>query len=194
MTKSVKPTENELSELYQTRKRAHQAPRSIKQFINDNGSTKSHWHSFFNRISGIAIAAGTLLLVSLVALQQHSLDQPMLVQDYTLIELHSLDTNKQSAGQNVRSLYAKHYNDFLHQKQILAKHHSKAAILNQIEDGWELTTCNKEIVKISNGLINALRKIDKVGGSPQDGEWVAIDFDKNGIIIAIASQPKLPHC
>jgi hypothetical protein len=194
MTKSVKPNENELSELYQQRKQAHRAPRSIKQFLQANNTDANTWSYFFNRIGGVAAAAGILLLVGLVVVQKQNFDQPIYNESYSVIELHSLDIQKQSLNDNVRSRYAKHYNDFLKQKQVLAKHHSKAAVLKQFDDGWELTTCNQELVKISNELVSALREIDRVSNTLKTGDWVGVDFDRNGIIIAIIAQPEFPHC
>lgn len=194
MTKPHKISEVDLSDLYQKRKQKHQSPSSVKRSVMSHSRQDQHWRPIFNRIGAVAIAASTLLLIALVTVHQGNLNKPVQTGEYTFVELHSLDQQVNDLASNVRARYAEHYNDYLKQKQILARHHKKAAVLNLYEDGWELTTCDQELVKISNELVLALQKIDKVGTQFSNGDFVDIEFDKNGIIIGIQQSPRYQHC
>ncbi|WJG09766.1 hypothetical protein [Aliiglaciecola sp. LCG003] len=177
--------EQQFSDLYQGRKNKIQSPSSVKRRVLQDANKGSNWYSMLNRFQHVAIAAGTLLLISLVALQFHQLQNPIEELSYTTVELHSLDGEKGADFGQIRRLYSQHYNDYLQQKAFLALHHQKSAILQQLDDGWELKTCNQELVKISKQVVETLQKMNLVGMSLKSGDSVQIAFNASGLIVGL---------
>ena len=68
--------------------------------------------------------------------------------------LHSLANKKQSDV--ITERFAQHYADYLAQREVLVMHHQKHAVLATSNNGWQLKTCDAQIVKVSQDLIDAL--------------------------------------
>lgn len=194
MTKLHRISDLDLSDLYQKRKQKHKAPGSIKRaVVLNNTQSRIVWPSF-NMLAGVGVAASLMLLVSLIVVQQSQFNLPLKRTELTLIEVHSLDTESLSLAENVRQRHAQHYQNYLRQQQILASYHKKSAVLNLAAEGWELRTCEKELLRISSELVAALQHIDRVDSGLKNGDYVDVDFDKNGLIVAITPAKSLPHC
>ena len=194
MTKLHNISDLDLSELYNKRKQKHRAPASIKRAVLIENRHSTSFLPSLNRLTGVAIAASLLLLVSLVVVQQRDWQYGTPTVEYTLVEIHSLDQNPVAVAENVRQKNAQHYANYLLQEQILARHHRKSAVLNVASQGWELATCEQELVKISAELVASLQQLDRVGTQFKTGDFVSIDFDKNGLIVGIYPAASLPHC
>ncbi|NCP64800.1 MAG: hypothetical protein GW763_17855 [Paraglaciecola sp.] len=191
MTKPTSDSEQQLRALYQQRKAQHTAPAGIKRRLllahQQQQNNQRHW---FKRMTMVSVAAGTLLLLGLSFWQHQSwLNQPMHVAE---VELHSLAPQKQS--QAISERYAKHYQDYLSQQQILVFHHTKQAVLEHMDDGWQLQTCDHQVVKVSQELVNALAKLNQIDEHLHLGDSVDIAFDESGIILAISASGKFLHC
>ena len=184
----------DLGALYQKRKSRIRSSASDKRKIMEQGLTQPFWQKWFNGIGQVAIAASTVLLIGLLAIQQTNFTMKEQKTEFTVVELHSLDTEEQPLSENVRQRYAQHYNSYLKQQALFARHHKKAAIISQFDDGWELTTCDKELVKISDELVNALYQIDSIESSLKPGDSVEITFDKSGIILGISRSKQVAMC
>lgn len=195
MSNSDKPSDETLTSLYQQRKAQKVAPGAIKRQILNQHRAHTQHRLLWRRMGSVALAASTLLLVGLVYWhhlfwQQH--DFPLTALRYTTVELHSLATTKQSEAISER--YAKHYNDYLKQQQVLALHHKKQGVLAQIENGWQLRTCDQQVVQVSQGLIEALRNIHQIEGTFNRGDNVEVMFDKSGIILGIYRRTNYLRC
>jgi hypothetical protein len=195
MPNSDKHSDEKLASLYQQRKAQYVAPAGIKRQVLVKHQTLLSNQQIWRRITHVAVAASTLLLCGLVFWHHYSwqsMEQQIATTHYTSIELHSLAPSKQSDAISER--YATHYNDYLSQREILAFHHQKQAILQQTDNGWQLQTCDQQVVKVSQDLINALRNIHQIEGTFKTGDHVALMFDKTGLILGIKPSPKLVHC
>lgn len=195
MANSDKYSEQKLNALYQQRKAQNPAPTSIKRQVLVKNQSVISSQQIWRRITHVAVAASTLLLFGLVYWHHYSWQddkQQISTMHYTSIELHSLAPSKQSDAISER--YAKHYNNYLSQQQILAFHHKKQAVLQQMHDGWQLQTCDQQVVKVSRDLIDALRNIHQIEGTFKTGDHVEMMFDKSGLILGIKPSPKLAHC
>lgn len=177
--------ESQMSELYQARKTKHKATSSMKRSVLKQLEQGPSWLSAMNRIQHVAIAAGTLLLISLIAMQLHEIRQPTVDIAHATIESHNIDTGSSDNGNTLSQRYAKHYQDYLMQKALLASHHQKSGILSQYDDGWELVTCEQELVKISQELVDTLMKMDVINASLKTGDSVKIAFNVSGLIVGI---------
>lgn len=177
--------ETQASELYQQRKSRHKANSSMKRHTLAQAESASNWSGIFNRFQHVAIAAGTLLLVGLVALQSYELRQAGPEIEYTSVQIHSLESDQKQDYAQIKVLYDQHRDDYLKQKVILASHHKKAAFLSQFDDGWELKTCDQELVKISSELVQILKEMKLINPQIKRGDSVQIAFNVNGLIVGI---------
>jgi len=192
MTKLIQHSDDELEKHYAKRKLQHSAPASIKRHVlakqQDNQSTAY----IFRRISYVAVAASTLLLMSLLLIQQP--DQVSKGIDYQLVQLHTLDTNTESCSDCIKNRYANHYNDYLAQKKTYAAHHKTKAVLNLAIEGWQLKGCDDEVLQLSNELIAALSNIQQIDPQINSGDAVEIAFDQTGIILGISRSGNHLRC
>jgi hypothetical protein len=183
MTKPNQHSEDSLEQLYAKRKLQHSAPTSIKRHVLaqqlDNQSTAY----IFRRINYVAVAASTLLLLSLLLIQQ-----PVQVStelNYHVVQLHSLDTNTEQLSDSINNRYADHYNNYLAQKETYAAHHRTKATLQLVDEGWQLKSCDNQVMQLSNELIAALSNIQQIDTKINHGDAVEIVFDQTGIILGI---------
>jgi hypothetical protein len=190
MTKPNEHTDDSLEQLYANRKLQHSAPASIKRHVltkqQDNHSTAY----IFKRISYVAVAASTLLLMSLLLIQ-HS-DQVSTELKYQVVQLHTLDTERLSESINNR--YADHYKNYLTQQKTYAAHHRTKATLQLMDDGWQLKSCDNEVLQLSKELIAALSNIQQIDTNIGNGDAVEIAFDQTGIILGISRSGNHLRC
>ncbi|MFT2090340.1 hypothetical protein [Paraglaciecola sp. 2405UD69-4] len=187
MTDHKEPTEDTLSKLYSKRKSQHPAPASIKhKLLNAQAADKSNT-AIFNRISYVAVAASTLLLIGVMLLRNQQFNTPAVA--YQTIEIHSLETEASNplSSESIKNRYAQHYEDYLMQQKTYAQHHQKHAKLTVAGNTWELTTCDNQVMQVSEELITALTEIHQIGSQVNSGDIVEIAFDQNGIILGIQS-------
>ncbi|KXI28098.1 hypothetical protein [Paraglaciecola hydrolytica] len=195
MSKPNKPNDDALLDLYRQRKNQHSAPASIKRAVLAAHQSMFNHRQIWQRIGHVAVAASTLLLCTLVFWHYKlwQTDEPQLsATQYTTVELHSLAAEQQSTA--ITERYAKHYQDYLSQQQVLALHHTKQAVLRQTEGDWQIQTCDQQIVQVSQELITALRNLHQIDGNLKNGDSVELLFDKNGIILGINQSQTYMHC
>jgi hypothetical protein len=199
MTEQNHDKDTDLTELYQQRKELYKAPSSVKKHIiraakkkNTIGFTELN---LVNWTKGISVAAATVLLISLIAIRNndnHWFNQKSV--EVSLVEIHSLNDEKVPLSQSIRVKYAYNYHEYLSQQQTLASHHRKNALLRLTEEGWELTTCDDELLKISAELVRTLINVNRIEKQVENGDRVDIIFDQDGHIISILQANTLPHC
>lgn len=186
--------ELDLSSLYENRKKRNNSPSSLKRQVMKQASRNKPVVTFFNNFQQLAIAAGTLLLFSLVAIQYYDTKHGQPPLTYTLVEVHSIGTEENTPYADISRQYDEHYQQFMQQKALLVSHHNKSAVLSQIEDGWELVTCDKELLKVSNELVSTLKEMDLLGNALATGDNVNIAFNRYGLIVGIHQQAKAKKC
>lgn len=194
MTKQHKTDELDLSALYQARKEQHTAPVSIKRQVMRQATERKGVKNWFSGIQQVAIAASTLLLVGVVSVHYYRLNYGPTLLTYTSVEVHSLGTESADIAGQIRHLYAQRYEDFQQKQAMLASHHSKSAVMTQFDQGWELTTCDQSLVKVSNELIAKLKSMDMISANIQSGDNVNIQFNREGMIVGIEQTTQLHHC
>ncbi len=177
--------EIDLTSLYQARKKQYKSPAALKRKVLKEAMGAKYSTRFFSGFQQVAIAAGTLLLISLVAIQYYDFNhsQPQLT--YTLVEVHSIGEQENNQYAEISRKYDQHYQQFKQKQALLVSHHSKSAVLNQMEGGWELVTCDKELLKVSDELVNTLKEMDLIGDTLQAGDNVNIAFNRYGLIVGI---------
>lgn len=188
-------SEAQLQQLYAQRKQATSAPASSKhkvmrqarQHAREQGSKQRHLlvHiNWFNWLSGISATAATCLLFMLLV-NQPLFEQPQVVVQVEYHDLQNLAAAKPSLAKQLRVKYDQQYQHLLVQQQRTALHHSRGAQLLQSEKGWQLITCDQQKMHISQQLLAALGKANRLPAEVTNGQWVTIDFDKQGRIIGI---------
>ncbi|MEP2651912.1 MAG: hypothetical protein ABJH06_07935, partial [Paraglaciecola sp.] len=183
MTEPKDPSEDTLSVLYSKRKSEYRAPTTIKRKILKAQLTENTHTAIFNRISYVAVAASTLLLVGVILLRQEQLNMPELT--YQTVEIHSLKPSNELSSASIRNRYAQNYKTYLEHQKAFAQHHQKHATLTVTGKFWELKTCDDEIMQISEELIVALNKIQRIDSKLSSGDIVQIAFDQSGMILGI---------
>ncbi|GAA0856662.1 hypothetical protein [Aliiglaciecola litoralis] len=186
--------ETDVSELYQQRKSRHRATASMKRQTLQQAKTSSNWTSLVGKFQLVAIAASTMLLFSLVALQSYEIEhlQPKL--EYTSVFIHSFDDTTDQDYSQIKTMYQQHTEDFVQRKALLASHHQKSAVLSQFAHGWELKTCDQELVKISKELVDTLTGMDLINSSLKTGDNVQIAFNAKGLIVGIEPAKNVQQC
>ena len=184
--------EDSLEQLYTKRKLQHSAPASIKRKVlaqqQDNQSTVY----IFRRISYVAVAASTLLLLSLLLIQQPNQVSSEL--HYQVVQLHSLETKTEDLPDSFKNRYAAHYKNYLAQKQTYAAHHKTKAALQLMDEGWQLRSCDNEVLQLSKELIAALSNMQQIDTNIINGDAVEIAFDQTGIILGITRSGNHLRC
>jgi hypothetical protein len=132
----------------------------------------------FWRISFVAMVTSTLLLIGLLVRHQADLSSPAL--NYQTVQFHSLDSDTQSQAEIINNRYAAHYN--------------KQAVLRLQYDGWQLKTCDQEVIRLSQELVLALDAMQQLDVQLNSGDIVDIAFDQTGIILGIQHSIKALFC
>jgi hypothetical protein len=192
MTKPNEHNEDALKQLYAKRKLRHLAPASVKRNVLAKQQDNQGTAFIFRRISFVAVAASTLLLMSLLLIQ-HS-DQVVTEINYQTVQLHTLETNTERLSDSIKNRYADHYNSYLAQKKTYAAHHITKAALRFVDDGWQLKSCDDEVLQLSNQLIAALSNIQQIDAQISSGDAVEIAFDQTGIILGITRSGNYLQC
>lgn len=192
MTKLNHHSDDALEQHYAKRKRQHTAPAAIKRHVLAKQQDNQSITYIFRRIGYVAIAASTLLLMSLLLIQQSDQVSPEI--NYQVVQLHSLDTETEGLSDSIKSRYANHYNDYLAQRKTYAAHHKAKAVLHLVDAGWQLKSCDNEVLQLSNELIAALSKIQQIDTQINSGDAVEIAFDQTGIILGITRSGNHLRC
>ena len=199
MNKSKKEPQAPLDELYQQRKSAYKAPASVKRHILHAAKQKRDSQSLsFNVLhwtKGISLAAATAFLLSLIAMQGKDGFWPRQdKQNLQVVEIHTLADEGQSLSEDIQIKYAKNYQQYLQKQQFSALHHNKKATLNITDSGWEFSTCNSELVKVSKEVILALSQLQRIEENLLQGAHVDIAFNLKGNIIGISQAEAHLRC
>lgn len=192
MTSDNKPTDNLLEQLYTARKQQHPAPSSIKKNVRLKQSADRDLKKSLQRLSYAAVSACTLVLIGLIFVHQTRFNSPAM--QYQIVQLHSLNSESMTLSDDINQRYAKHYNDYLNSQKNYAQHHQKVATLKKVDSGWQLETCDQQIVSVSNELLLALSHINKLDTQLNTGDIVDIAFDQSGIILAIQHSGRVLQC
>ncbi|GAA6186809.1 hypothetical protein [Aliiglaciecola sp. NS0011-25] len=193
-SKQTEHFETRISELYQQRKTKVQTTGSMKRQLMQSTESKSKLYTWFHHFQRATFATGTILLLGLVAWQSYELRQSPETLRYTSVEIHNIDDQQSQDYSQISQRYQQHYQDYLQQKALLASHHQKSAILSQFENGWELRTCDNELVKISKQLIETLQQMNLINGNFKSGDSVEIAFNVSGLIVGIHANKTLLKC
>jgi hypothetical protein len=192
MTNQNQHSDDALKQLFAKRKRQHTAPAAIKRHVLAKQQDNQSITYIFRRIGYVAVAASTLLLMSLLLIQQP--DQVSTEINYHVVQLHTLDNDTKSLSDSIKSRYAKHYNDYLAQQKTYAAHHKTKAVLQLVDEGWQLKNCENEVLQLSNELISALSNIQQIDSQIISGDEVEIAFDQTGIILGITRSGNHLRC
>ncbi|MEP4891304.1 MAG: hypothetical protein ABJV04_14855 [Aliiglaciecola sp.] len=193
-SKKAEHFETRISDLYQHRKSKIQGTASMKRQLMQSTQTQSSLYAWFHNFQHGTFAAATILLIGLVAWQSYEWKQSSDTLRYTSVEIHNIDEQQSQDYQHISQQYQQHYQDYLQQKALLASHHQKSAILTQFENGWELRTCDQELVKISKQLIDTLEQMNLINGNFKTGDSVEIAFNISGLIVGIHPNKTLLKC
>ena len=184
MSNKVTPEqESELSALYQQRKADISAPSDIKSRVFSPTRMKQSNHStstvdWFRLLSGVALAASTLLFVGLVSMNQQNLNalSPRTVQ------VHHIQGETPSTSERIHISYQQHTYAHQQRTQRLEELHQQTMLLTHLDDGWELDNCNETIVQVSNELVKLLGENNTLNEALRSGSWVQVYFDHEGHI------------
>lgn len=192
MTKQDPQSADGLEQQYVKRKRQHPAPASIKRYVLAKQQENQSTAYIFKRIGYVAVAASTLLLMSLLILQHSNQDSTQI--NYQTVQIHTLDIEPERASDGINNRYAAHYKNYLAQKKTYAAHHKSKAVLHLVDTGWQLKSCDNEVLQISHELIAALSNIQQIDSQILSGDAVEIAFDQSGIILGITRSGNHLRC
>ncbi|WP_416307280.1 hypothetical protein [Neptunicella sp. SCSIO 80796] len=185
-----------LQERYESRRRRHQAPRAVRELImNKARRQQQHFWQRFNLLNwtiGVSALSALLLLYQFVTIYLGpNIDNARQLQ---VVQIHRLNqevtppfTDTDKLNKQISILHADNYARYLQTDHIFAKHHSQIAKLISTHNGWQLQTCNDQIVQISQQLVNAMANAHRFEKNIHSGQQVNIQFDQQGRIIGIQS-------
>lgn len=183
----------DLKRLYEQRKQDVSVPSSIKRAVIAHDIEKKvtqHWKS---RAGFVALAASTLLLVSVVTFLPRQFDNTKPI-EISLVQNHDLTSADKSLSKDIRDRHAEHYQAYLKNKALFAAHYRKPARILPNEQGLALQTCNDEVINVSESLLAALTDIQAIDAQLQPGDMVLVSFAKNGIILSIETHADAQMC
>jgi hypothetical protein len=192
-----------LTVLYENDKQGQRSPSSIRRSImlaakkeelasSTLISQLKHWA---NTSKSLIATTSLIALITVVWVGQYKLEQGGFNRsEYTNIQIHSFASPQALASDNIRLKYDTAYKDFLLQQGALAAHHQSSAQLRVSNDGWTLATCQKELVQISDELLDVLKDIQRVDIDLTVGDSVNILFAMDGRIIQIIRSPEPLIC
>ncbi|MCF2949912.1 hypothetical protein L0668_17465 [Paraglaciecola aquimarina] len=190
--------EYSLEQLYRKRKSAHMAPASIEKNVRLKQKERKEYKPIFQRIVYVTTAACTLLLFALFSLQKanNSVENtPLQVASNNLVYIHSLDHHPMTSDrEKINSRHAKHYQAYLQQQNTFALHHKKLAALELMANGWQLKTCDDEVMLISKELVTELGRINQLDEKLTSGDVVSVAFNIDGLILTVEKSDKPMLC
>lgn len=183
-----------LQQHYELRKRRHKAPRSIRELVISKArNNQQHVWQRFNLLNwtvGVSALSALLLLYQFVTIYLEP--NHVAPTQYQVIQIHRLHQESSPTlndidrlQQQMTVLHADNYARYLQTHHILTSHHSQIAKLLDTNGGWELQTCDDQIVQITPQLVNAMWNAQLFDKSIQQGQLVNIQFDQQGRITSI---------
>ncbi|MBC3766184.1 hypothetical protein [Neptunicella marina] len=186
--------QDQLNQLYEQRKQQYKSPSAIKSHLlakNKARNKPTRSSNLINWTFGVTALSALLVLFQYMQLNQHQA-QPLQI---TRVQVHSLhqesnNTNNNSVSQQGKVQLAQNYARFLKSQELLVAHHQAAATLLNNQDGWRLQTCDKQLVEITQPLVEAMEAQGRFEQHLNNGQMVLIDFDQQGHIVAINATTK----
>lgn len=194
MNKNNREKSDVLNELYQRRKEKTVAPAAIKSSIfsglkrSERAKQETNW---FRLLSGVALAASTLLFVVLVSINQKNLHTDNVTK---VIEVHRIQNEPTNPSERILISYQKVSSEYMARTQQLENFHRKTMLLTHFDAGWELENCDETIVQVSNQLVEMLSNGDMLVDTLPSGSWVEVFFDQHGHIRKIVKAEAPQHC
>lgn len=200
-------TDEQLSALYHARKRGKSSPHQIRRDVlqaaakaegqhNSLAQGFGTWIRWSKGLSSVA-ALGILVIVVWIgqsnSFLQNRSDEFVKTQ-YKTVNEHLLASESPLASDVLRVKYDIAYKDYLMSKGRIAAHHQKSATLLVSEQGWELSTCENELVKVSDELLSMLAQIERIDLELASGESVNIMYAMDGRIMSITRAKEPLRC
>jgi hypothetical protein len=200
-------SEEQLSVLYQAKKRRaapdYQTRRDILQAAakaeGQHNSLAQGFGTWLRWSKGLGSVAALGILVIVVwigqsnSFLQNRSDEVVSTQ-YKTVNEHMLSTESQLASDVLRVKYDIAYKEYLVSQGRIAAHHQKSATLLVSEQGWELATCENELVKVSDEVLSMLAEIERIDLELVSGESVNIMYAMDGRIMQITRAEKPLRC
>jgi hypothetical protein len=189
--------------------------RALILEANRNQIAKHNWSQELLRwlsfSKGLGAAVAVCLLVVVVWFGQQTITmtpQEIYVSDrstkntsadrvyanYKMIETHQLNSEVQLASATLRVKYDEAYKDYLSQKGVIAAHHQSVGRLQITERGWELTTCDDELVKVSEKIVAMLDEMQRIDTTIKVGQPISIMYAVDGRIMQIIKADEPLRC
>ncbi|MDT0583980.1 MULTISPECIES: hypothetical protein [Alteromonadaceae] len=199
--------EEQLSALYQAHKRGvappHQTRRDLLQAAakaegqhNSLAQGFGTWVRWSKGLSSVA-ALGILVIVVWIGQSNSFLQkrpEAYVSAQYKTVNEHMLSSENPLASDVLRVKYDIAYREYLVGQGRIAVHHQKSATLMVSEQGWELATCENELVKVSDELLSMLAEIERIDLELVSGESVNIMYAMDGRIMSITRAKEPLRC
>ncbi|MFT5277254.1 MAG: hypothetical protein ACI97K_000338 [Glaciecola sp.] len=159
-------------------------------------SLSKNFKNWLSVSKGLSAITALSMLVAFVWLGQSELmyqksREGLANVQYTRIQSHQLESESQLASEALRLKYDSAYKDYLNQQGALAAHHQSKAKLLMSEQGWQLATCDNELVEVSENVLAMLNELSRIDLNVVAGDSVNILFAFDGRILQIlkSSEP-----
>lgn len=206
-----------LENLYQKRKLQHVSPNVVKQEVLNTLSTNAKadtpwWKVNLKPYLQISAVAGSVAIAFIVISIQvvNKQPSPILLESADLanfqsVELHVLapkteqlaatQFSRNSSTQERKIQYQSAQSVYMERQADLVVHQQAYATIVSSEEGLSLLTCDQNLLKLSQEVVNLLMsgQVNK-GIDFSNGQMVALAFDSNGHIIDIQKQSKKTEC
>ncbi len=194
MSNRSKPSETDLSSLYQQRKSQTKAPSAIKRKVLQRADQKKPTKTVWLRFQYLAIAASTFVLFAIVYFQQYRFNHGPAPLRYTQVELHTMESESTDQFAHLNHQYQTSRKLYQQQQALMVAHHSKQAVLHRSDNGWEMQTCDQQLVAVSRDLIDKMLLSETASTKIKSGDSVDILFNQAGMIVSIRPAPKALIC
>lgn len=186
MTKAKQISETQLADMYLARKAATHPPSAIKrQVLRVATKPKVSAANCLQRLQYVTMALSTLLLVGVVVMHRDKVEPMPSALHYTTVELHSMESESHNQFAHLTVDYTSHSKRYQQQQAVMIAHHNKQAVLHRTTQGWELQTCDQQLLAVSKDLIDKMLEMKSVDDNIKAGDSVNIQFNQAGMIVSI---------
>ncbi|GAB3013013.1 hypothetical protein [Bowmanella dokdonensis] len=189
--------------LYRHRKHRTNAPRQSRDYIlakaEDRKAGARLQFNVWNWTLGLSLCAAVLLLFRFVGDYRYQMQRPTI--EAQTVQLHRLNQEQNSLlasisqmKQQTRIELADNYARYMDNRELLSTHHSNYARLMNTEDGWQIETCEQQLLVLTRELVDQMQQRKLFEQDLKRGDQIEIAFDQSGRILAIKGRHTGQSC
>lgn len=177
-----------LAEQYQQHKRNHPAPDKLRRFVlqkNQHHGRKASASQQFRQwqLASAAVVA-LIAFIGIWGTSKTLIQLPATSVDVAMVQYHGFDTSK-SGQPDFHAKKVRQFTAYQQRQLIVMSRYQQPATVIATGDGLILSSCNENIIALSDSLVANLHKKNSIPGDLAPGDVVDIAFNQDGYILEL---------